>query len=152
MNEAEKAAVELVESYLEASMVPDPARARSFVAPDVRITFTGGRRYGDPGESAVFNAMRYRWVKKRFERTDVVAGADAQEAIVYNTGTLYGEWPDGRPFERNRYVDRFVIRDGRIVCMDVWNDSAEILLARAGLAEDGPTPALVQAVGRGDAC
>ena len=26
---------------------------------------------------------------------------------------------------------------GKIVRMDVWNDSAEILLARAGLAEDG---------------
>jgi hypothetical protein len=27
-----------------------------------------------------------------------------------------------------------VLRDGRIVRMEVWNDSAEILLARAGLA------------------
>ena len=81
-------------------------------------------------------------MNKRFERTDVATGADAQEAIIYNTGTLYGEWPDGRSFEGNRYVDRFVIRDGKIVRMDVWNDSAEILLTRTGLAEDGPIPAL----------
>jgi ketosteroid isomerase-like protein len=127
----------LVETYLEASMVPDPVKARSFVAADVRITFTGGRRFGDPGESAGFNAKRYAWVKKSFERTDVVGGATEDEAVVYNIGTLYGEWPDGTPFEGNRYVDRFVVRGGKIVRMDVWNDSAEILLARAGLSEDG---------------
>ena len=127
----------LVEAYLEASMIPDPVKARSFVAPDVRITFTGGRRFGDPGESSGFNAKRYGWVKKRFERTDVVAGATADEAIVYNIGALYGEWPDGTAFDGNRYVDRFVVSHGKIVRMDVWNDSAEILLARAGLSEDG---------------
>ncbi len=130
-------AVRIVEAFLEASMVPDPVRARSYMAPGVRITFTGGRRFADPGESAGFNARRYRWVKKRFERTDVVAGATPDEAIVYNIGTLYGEWPDGTPFEGNRYVDRFEVSGGRIVRMDVWNDSAEILLARAGLSEDG---------------
>jgi hypothetical protein len=137
MNDAVHEARRLVEAYLEASMIPDPVKARTFVAPDVRITFTGGRRFGDPGESAGFNAKRYGWVKKRFERTDVVAGATADEAIVYNIGALYGEWPDGTPFDGNRYVDRFVVSRGRIVSMDVWNDSAEIILALAGLSEDG---------------
>jgi hypothetical protein len=32
--------------------------------------------------------------------------------------------------------DRFVIVDGKITKMDVWNDSAEILLRRAGLAQN----------------
>ncbi len=40
---------------------------------------------------------------------------------------LYGEWPDGTPFEGNRYVDRYVVRRGKIVQMEVWNDSAEWL-------------------------
>ena len=62
------------------------------------------------------------------ERSDVVPGVG--ETIVYNLGTLYGEWPDGTPFEGNRYVDRFVVRGGKIVQMDVWNDSAERLLLR----------------------
>jgi hypothetical protein len=56
------------------------------------------------------------------------------KAIVYNIGTLYGQWPDGPPFAGNRYVDRYVVRRGQIVQMDVWNDSAEWMLARAGLA------------------
>jgi ketosteroid isomerase-like protein len=128
------AAARVVEAFLEASMVPDPVRARTFMVPDVAITFTGGRRFDDPAGTAEFNATRYRWVKKRFERTDVADGATDEEFIVYNIGTLYGEWPDGEPFAGNRYVDRFVVRGGRITRMDVWNDSAEILLARAGLA------------------
>ncbi|MEO5701650.1 MAG: nuclear transport factor 2 family protein [Casimicrobiaceae bacterium] len=126
----------IVEAFLEASMVPDPVRARTYMAQDVKITFTGGRRFDDPAGTAAFNAARYRWVKKKFERTDVVAAGsdDGGEITVYNTGTLYGEWPDGEAFEGNRYVDRFVVCDGKIVRMDVWNDSAEILLVRAGLA------------------
>jgi hypothetical protein len=89
----------------------------------------------DPSECSAFNASRYKWVKKRFRQTDVVIGAGDQEAIVYNIGTLYGEWLDGTAFEGNRYVDRYEVRNGKIVQMDVWNDSAERLLLRAGLCE-----------------
>lgn len=134
-SDAVQEAGRIVEAFLDASMVPDPVRARSYMAPDVRITFTGGRKFHDPAGTAAFNATRYRRVKKKFERTDVVAGGTDDEAIVYNIGTLYGEWPDGEPFEGNRYVDRFVVRRGKIVRMDVWNDSAELLLIRAGLAK-----------------
>src|SRR5262249_41515610 len=81
----------IVEEFLEASMAPDPVRARTYMAQDVVIVFTGGRRFSDPSQSTAFNAARYRWVKKRIERTDVVAGSTAEEVIVYNIGTLYGE-------------------------------------------------------------
>lgn len=122
---------ETVRLFLEASMVPDPDTAMTFMAEGVEITFTGGRRYTHPSQSAGLNARRYKWVKKKFGRFDVVPGED--ETIVYSLGTLYGEWPNGDPFEGNRYVDRFVVRDGKIVKMDVWNDSAEWLLDRHGL-------------------
>ena len=122
---------EVVDEYLRVLMLPDPVAARRFIAPDLRIRFTGGRAMKDPSECTAFNAARYKWVKKKMERTDVVAGEG--ETIVYNLGTLYGEWPDGTPFEGNRYVDRFVVRDGKIVQMDVWNDSAERLLTKAGI-------------------
>jgi hypothetical protein len=124
-------AADIVARFLEASMIPDPQTAARYIAPDLAITFTGGRKYRHPRETAAFNAKRYKWVKKRMQRSDVVAGAG--ETIVYNLGTLYGEWPDGTPFEGNRYVDRFVVRGGKIVQMDVWNDSAERLLTRNGI-------------------
>ncbi|MGA0533896.1 nuclear transport factor 2 family protein [Hansschlegelia sp. KR7-227] len=121
----------LVRDFLEASMIPDPEAAARYMADDVRIVFTGGRAFSHPSGPTGFNAMRYAWVKKRMERFDVAPGDD--ETVVYSVGTLYGAWPDGEPFEGNRYVDRFVVRNGRIVRMDVWNDSAERILTRRGI-------------------
>jgi hypothetical protein len=124
-------AAQIVEQFLIASMVPDPVTAARYISPELKITFTGGRAYSHPSETAAFNQRRYKWVKKKMERMDVVPGG--RETIVYNLGTLYGEWPDGTPFEGNRYVDRFVVREGKIVAMDVWNDSAERLLVLNGI-------------------
>jgi hypothetical protein len=125
----------VVDEYLRLLMIPDPDAARRLAAPDLQIRFTGGRAMREPAECAAFNAGRYAWVKKRIEATEVMSGATDAHAVVYSRGTLHGAWPDGTPFEGNRYVDRYVVRNGRIVQMDVWNDSAEWLLARAGLAE-----------------
>ena len=128
---------QVVDEFLRLIMIPDPVAARRYTAPGMRIRFTGGRAMGDPTECTAFNASRYKWVKKRIERTETVARAaqgSADEVVVYSLGTLYGEWPDGTPFEGNRYVDRYVVRAGLITQMDVWNDSAEWLMVRAGLA------------------
>ena len=125
----------IVEEYLRLLMIPDPAAARRYIGPELEIRFTGNRLMREPAECAAFNATRYRWVKKRFGPTHVAEGGTEDETVVYQTGTLYGEWPDGTAFEGNRYVDRYVVRHGKIVRMEVWNDSAEWLLVRAGLAK-----------------
>ena len=131
-------AADVVNEFLRLIMIPDPPAASRYSAPDMKIIFTGGRAMREPADCTKFNASRYKWVKKRIERTDeVIQSAEAvalRETIVYSIGTLYGEWPDGTPFEGNRYVDRYVVKNGLITQMDVWNDSAEWLLARAGLA------------------
>jgi hypothetical protein len=124
----------IVDEYLRLLMIPDAAAARRFVAPQLQIRFTGGRVMRDPAECAAFNAGRYQWVKKRVEATETVAGGTPEATVVYSRGTLHGQWPDGTPFEGNRYVDRYVVSHGLIVQMDVWNDSAEWLLVRAGVA------------------
>lgn len=127
---------DIVRLFLEASMVPDPETAARYISPELAITFTGGRKYSHPRETAAFNAKRYKWVKKKLGSFDVARGKNEHgqdETVVYSVGSLYGEWPDGTPFEGNRYVDRFVVRNGKIVQMDVWNDSAERLLTRNGL-------------------
>lgn len=126
------AAAGIVEQYLAASMLPDPERAATYLAPGTKITFTGGRIFAHPRDATAFNAGRYRWVKKRMDRFDVCPGSN--ETIIYSVGTLFGEWPDGQPFEGNRYIDRFVVRGGKIVAMDVWNDSAERLLTMRGIS------------------
>lgn len=129
------AAKAIVETYLELSMIPDPIAASAYVSPDFALVFTGGRRFSGPAESAAFNAKRYAWVKKRFLRTDAALDPETGDVHVYNTGYLYGQWQDGTDFQTNRYMDKFIVRGGKLVQTDVWNDSAEILLAKAGLAE-----------------
>ncbi|MBR9840597.1 MAG: nuclear transport factor 2 family protein [Rhodobacteraceae bacterium] len=121
----------IVHDYLEVSMVPDPERAATCMAADVTSTFTGGRVYHLPSGPAGFNATRYEWLKKDMRQFDVAEGAEG--TVVYSTGDLYGEWHDGTPFEGNRYVDRFVVENGKIVKMDVWNDSAERILTTRGI-------------------
>ena len=125
----------IVEEYLRLLMIPAPAAARRYIGPEFEIRFTGNRLMREPAECAAFNARRYKWVKKAFGPTHVAEGGTPDETVVYQTGTLYGEWPDGTRFEGNRYVDRYVVRRGKIVRMEVWNDSAEWLLVRAGLAK-----------------
>ena len=88
-----------------------------------------------PSDCSAFNASRYRWVKKKIEKTEVVLNGSDAETVVYSLGTLYGEWPDGTSFEGNRYVDRYVVSHGLITEMDVWNDSAEWLMVLAGLVK-----------------
>lgn len=134
MSSTNMSPAQIVDDYLRLLMIPDPAAASRHVAPELRIRFTGGRAMTAPAECAAFNATRYRWVKKRIDATETVAGGTPEHTVVYSLGTLYGEWPDGTPFEGNRYVDRYVVRHGLITQMDVWNDSAEWLLVRAGLA------------------
>ncbi|EYC51230.1 membrane protein [Hylemonella gracilis str. Niagara R] len=124
----------IVDEYLRLLMIPDPAAASRYIAPELRIRFTGGRAMKAPAECAAFNASRYQWVKKKVEATETVAGGTPEHTVVYSLGTLYGVWPDGTTFEGNRYVDRYVVKRGLITQMDVWNDSAEWLLVRAGLA------------------
>ena len=125
--------VKIVEEYLRLHMIPDPDAARQHCSPDIEIRFTGNRLMHDPAEATAFNRARYKWVKKKFGPTHVVAGGTPEETTVYQTGTLYGEWLDGTPFEGNRYVDRFVVQNGQIVKMDVWNDSAERILVQRGI-------------------
>jgi hypothetical protein len=129
---------DIVNEFLRLIMIPDPAAASRYTAANMTIIFTGKRAMRAPAECTKFNASRYKWVKKSIERTDVVISTPEEaargETVVYSIGTLYGQWPDGTPFEGNRYVDRYVVTHGLITQMDVWNDSAEWMLVRAGLA------------------
>lgn len=121
-------AARIVQDLLDATMAPDPVKAATFLAPDLTITFSGGFAFSHPREIAEFNAARYAWVKKRYGAFDVAESAEG--TVVYSVGTLYGAWPDGTPFEGIRYIDRFRLRDGKVVAWDVWNDAAQRILER----------------------
>jgi hypothetical protein len=96
------------------------ADANNYLASGARMQFPGGLVFFDCTELPRRTSGIYRWVKKRFERIDELEFSD--EVIVYNSGTLYGEWLDGQAFDGVRYIDRFVVRDGKIADQQVWND------------------------------
>lgn len=127
MAETTEQARMIAKDFLEASMIPDPAKAASFLADDATIFFTSGTLMTNPREMAAYNASRYKWVKKKLGIFDVAIADDC--VVVYSVGTLFGEWPNGTPFEGNRYIDRFEIRNQKITRIDVWNDSAERILS-----------------------
>jgi hypothetical protein len=114
----------LVKTFLDAMAARDLAAARAMLGAGFAMTFPGGARFKTLEELVAWAKPRYRWVKKKYERFDEAPGADG-EAIVYCYGTLYGEWPDGAPFEGIRFIDRFAIAGGKLVDQLVWNDLAE---------------------------
>jgi hypothetical protein len=121
----------MVLDFLEAQMGGRLAEVAHRIAPGCEIVFSGGRRFDSAADITAFNARRYAWVKKRMERIDVAPGDGC--VAVYSIGALYGAWPDGTPFDGNRYIDRFEVRDGLIVRWEVWNDSGERIMQRHGI-------------------
>lgn len=123
MNEQE--ATEFIQQFLRLMEARDLEAASTMFSPDARIVFPGGKIYASQAEMVAAAKGRYQWVKKTFERVDVLAPSDSEEIVVYVTGTLYGVNRHNIEFSGIRYIDRFVIDNGVIVSQEVWNDLAE---------------------------
>jgi SnoaL-like domain len=113
----------LVDAYLQLCEDRDLETATTYLSPDVRLQFPGGEEYRSLTEMAASSGGKYRWVRKRRDRSAV--GTQDGRTTVTSIGTLYGERLDGTPFEGIRYVDVFVLDgDGLIAEQLVWNDLA----------------------------
>ena len=113
-----------VRAYLDAMERRDLAAAKALLAPGFFMVFPGNRRF-DALEQLVESAKgRYRSARKTYERYETAGDA------VYCYGTLHGELLDGSPYSGIRFIDRFTVRDGKLVDQNVWNDMAEVLGAR----------------------
>lgn len=121
--QAHPPAAALVRAFLEAMHARELERARGFLAPGFEMCFPGGARFRQLEELVAWGRERYQGVSKVFERFDECWAADGN--VVYCHGTLQGRWPDGQAFEGIRFVDRFLVVDGRLARQDVWNDLAE---------------------------
>ena len=124
-------AVALVERFLTLVEERRLEDAEQMLAPDAVIEFPGGRRFGRLAELSGYSASRYRWVRKRRDAFDAGRLADGA-LLVLSRGTLHGENCHGKLFEGVRYLDRFVVRDGRIAEQLVFNDLAESGVLEAG--------------------
>ena len=104
------------------------AEANAYLAPGCVMQFPGRAEFTDCTALPQRSNALYRWVLKSFERVDEIATPEG--TIVYNLGSLRGQWPDGEPFAGVRYIDRFVVRDGKIADQKVWNDLCLAAAAR----------------------
>src|SRR4029079_9758326 len=102
-------AEQVVRDYLAAMERRDLAAAKAFLAPGFFMVFPGGARFDSLEALVEWAKGRYRSARKTYERFD------AFDAGVYCSGTLYGEFLDGTPYSGIRFIDRFTVRDGRLV-------------------------------------
>ncbi len=117
-------AIDLVQKFLRAMEARDLDMAEAMCADDMTIVFPANRRFSSQREMVAAAQGRYRWVKKTFDEIDCFTRDDDAE-IVYVMGTLYGENNLGVEFANVRYIDRFVVKQGKIAEQYVWNDLAE---------------------------
>lgn len=113
----------LVRDFLQAMADRDLDAAGTYLEDGFHMTFPGGQRFIRLEELVAWARPRYRRVGKIYEGFDVAPGADGVAVFCY--GTLEGEWPDGSAFSGIRFIDRFVVRGGKIAEQQVWNDLAE---------------------------
>lgn len=115
---------DLVRAFLNAMEARNLDSAGAMLAPDFSMTFPGGVDMTSLPELVAWARDRYRFVTKTYDGMDAFHSGGS--AIVYASGTLAGEWPDGRAFSGIRFIDRFEIVAGLIRRQEVWNDLAEV--------------------------
>jgi ketosteroid isomerase-like protein len=117
-------ATQTVRAYLDAMEARDLDSAKGYLAAGFTMTFPGDAVFSTLDELIDWAKPRYRSVGKKYDRFDETGNAD--DAAVYCFGTLYGEWPDGTPFDGIRFIDRFTVKGDKLVDQRVWNDLAEV--------------------------
>lgn len=117
-------AADLCLEYLGAMEARDLDRAHDMIAAGFEMTFPGDIQFSDFAELMEWAAPRYLKIAKRIERVDEAPCGEM--VVVYVSGTLHGERPDGTPFDGIRFIDRFETCAGRITRQEVWNDLGEL--------------------------
>ena len=113
--------------FLQALEARELDSARGLISDSFQMVFPGDVRFKAFEDLLAWAAPRYRKIAKRIEK---VEEAPMGETVsVWITGTLFGERPDGTPFEGVRFVDRFETRAGKIEAQEVWNDMGELGLS-----------------------
>jgi hypothetical protein len=119
-------AADVIRSYLDAMERRDLAAAKCFLGPGFFMLFPDGKRFESLEALVEWARPRYRRALKTYERFDAAPQPDGSD-VVYCFGTLHGELNDGTPYTGIRFIDRFTVRDAKLVDQMVWNDMAEVL-------------------------
>lgn len=114
---------DIVKAFLTAMQERNLESASTYLHEEFSMTFPGNVTMGRLEELVDWAKDRYQSVGKQYERFDRVIEEDS--SIVYCYGTLEGIWLDGKAFSGIRFIDRFVVKQGKLINQQVWNDLAE---------------------------
>lgn len=126
-------AVAMLDRFLALTAERKLDEAATYLADGAVLTFPPSLRFNSLQEMVANARTRYRWCDKVRGRWDVAEREDGS-VVVYSLGTLFGDNVHGVHFEGIRYIDRFVLKDGKIIEQEVWND-----LASSGVLNQQPT-------------
>jgi 4-oxalocrotonate tautomerase family enzyme len=112
-----------VHAFLKAMEERDLDTAETMLAEGFKMIFPGAAPMHKLSELVDWARPRYHFIKKTYTGFDAMPGGAGQ--IVYARGKLEGEWNDGTSFGGIRFIDRFDLKDGKILRQDVWNDLGE---------------------------
>ncbi|MBL8642334.1 MAG: nuclear transport factor 2 family protein [Rhodospirillaceae bacterium] len=115
---------DIVVAFLKALEARDLPAASAMLASNAIMTFPSGQKFSTLQQLVAWSAGRYKFVRKTYDHFDELPRGDV--TTVYVRGNLNGEWLDGSAISNVRYLDRFDIKDGKIIRQDVWNDLAEV--------------------------
>ena len=103
----------------------DLAAAKSFLAPGFHMVFPGNKRFDSLEQLVLWAKERYRSARKTYDAFEVSGNT------IFCFGKLSGELLDGSPYSGIRFIDRFTVKDGKLVDQNVWNDMGEVLGQRS---------------------
>jgi len=118
-------ASETARRFLDLAQQRDFPAAMRLATPDFAMVWPGNARFTTFEDFATWGKGRYRSVRNVYEAWEEAPTPDG--IAVFAIGTLTGELGDGTPFSGVRFVDRLLVRDGKIAALHVWSDMADAL-------------------------
>jgi len=118
-------ASEIARRFLDLAQQREIASAMKLAAPDFAMVWPGNARFTNFDDFAAWGKGRYRFVKNVYEAFEEAPMPDG--IAVFVIGTLTGELGDGTPFSGVRFVDRVLVRGGKVAAVHVWSDMADTL-------------------------
>ena len=110
----------IISKYLQAMEERDINLAKSFLNSKFLIKCPGGLNFHSLEDFIEWARTRYKSIEKDIEAIDL--SFSGTETVVYCHGTLKGEWLDRSSFVNVRFIDKFHLRESKIVKQEIWND------------------------------
>lgn len=118
-------ASDIARRFLDLFEKRELAEAAKLLTGDFEMIFPGNARFTNFADFVAWGKGRYRSVRNVYESWE--EAPTPHGIAVFVTGTLTGELGDGTPFAAVRFVDRLLIRGGKVASLRAWSDMADTL-------------------------